>query len=134
MQSVYRLVDDKKKIEQVQKATLTTKEFGFQQTHGLFGSPEWWGNIETGALPRITLQGKITNVYMGSMGDWPMVDILAPNGTISKWTRWVSDPSLDALYVVGSRIEIDYVVQQFKENSWGGPREAKQEIEIRIGQ
>ena len=64
MQIVYQLRRNQKFIDQVQKATLTTKEFGIQQTHGLFGSPEWWKNIQTGELKTHVVRGVIHHIYM----------------------------------------------------------------------
>jgi hypothetical protein len=41
MKIAYRLRDNAKHIAQVQKATLTTDDFGIEPTDGLFGSAEW---------------------------------------------------------------------------------------------
>lgn len=71
MKTVYGLIEDKGKIRLVQKATFETEKFGLQQTHGLFGSEEWWNNVNNGDLPLHTKRGIITKVYKGSMGDWP---------------------------------------------------------------
>jgi hypothetical protein len=68
---VYRLRDDTTRIDAVQQATRTTENFGIEPTDGMFGSDEWWHNIEAGRLPVHTLKGTIKDVYMGSMGDWP---------------------------------------------------------------
>ena len=38
---LYRLRDDIEQIDRIQKATLTTEEFGIANTHGLLGSDEW---------------------------------------------------------------------------------------------
>jgi hypothetical protein len=62
MTVVYRLRQNKKFIEAVQKATLTTDTFGIEPTHGLFGSDEWWGRISSGDLPIQTLSGYLTKV------------------------------------------------------------------------
>ena len=48
MKIAYKLRDDPKHIAQVQKATLTTDDFGIEPTDGLFGSPEWWDRIANG--------------------------------------------------------------------------------------
>src|SRR5258708_8855627 len=56
MELVYRLKDDPKHIAQVQKATLTTDNFGVEPTHGLFGSSEWSGRIATEHLLLHTLR------------------------------------------------------------------------------
>jgi hypothetical protein len=62
---VYRLRNDLAFIEGVQRATRTTKNFGREPTHGMFGSDEWWEKIATGELPIHRLNGEITDVYFG---------------------------------------------------------------------
>ncbi|PND39236.1 hypothetical protein C1O66_18020 [Paucibacter aquatile] len=129
----YRLLDDATKIRQVQEATLNTEEFGLQPTHGLHGTPEWWGNIASGVLPMHTLKGMIIKVYMGSMGDWPEFRVREEDGTESSWTREAQSRELDAAYQIGCSVEVDYVVERFKAKSWSGPEETKSVVEIRVG-
>lgn len=74
MKTIYRLADDADRIARIQKATVSTTDFGIVETHGLLGSKEWWAKIASGELPRQTLSGTITKVYTGSMGYvrlWP---------------------------------------------------------------
>jgi trehalose utilization protein len=133
MQIVYQLRRNQKFIDQVQKATLTTKEFGIQQTHGLFGSLEWWENIQTGNLKTHFVRGVIHRVYMGSQNDWPMCEMLSDDGEISKWTREMQDFSSDSLYRIGAKIEIDYVLQKSKPDAPSSAgAEQKNVLEIRI--
>jgi hypothetical protein len=133
MQIVYQLHRNQKFIDQVQKATLTTKEFGLQPTHGLFGSPEWWENIQTGKLKVHYVRGVIHRVYMGSQNDWPMCEVLSDDGKISSWTREMQDFSSDSLYRVGGKIEIDYVLQKSKADAiWQPSVEQKTVLVIRI--
>ena len=127
---VYSLKEDTRHIEQVQKATLTTKEYGIEQTHGLFGSAEWWTRIGAGELQVHTLKGQISKVYMGSMGDWPMFSIVSDEGNESHWTREVNSAEKDALYRVDSHIEIDYVLQRHRPGAWSS--ETRVVLEIRI--
>lgn len=129
----YRLRDDADKVRQIQEATLKTKEFGLQPTHGLHGSHDWWNNVARGALKLHTLKGTIVKVYMGSMGDWPEFQVQEADGTESSWTRDAQSRELDALYQVGCAVEIDYVVERFKEEAWNGPEETKCVVEIRVG-
>ena len=133
MQIVYQLRRNQKFIDQVQKATLTTKEFGIQQTHGLFGSPEWWKNIQTGELKTQVVRGVIHHVYMGSQNDWPMCEVLSDDGEISKWTREMQDFSSDSLYRLEQKLEIDYVLQKSRPDApWSAGAEQKNVLEIRI--
>jgi len=133
MKIAYRLRDNPKHIEQVQKATLTTDDFGIEPTGGLFGSPEWWGRIANGGLPIHTLRGTITERFMGSMGDWPEIRILSDTGEKSSWTREVNHREQDALYRVGRHVEIDYVLQKHRGKSWArNPEHHKIVLEIRV--
>jgi len=132
MAVVYRLRQNKTFIEAVQKATLTTDAFGIEPTHGLFGSDEWWGRIISGDLPIHTLSGYITKVYMGSMGDWPEFAMKSDGGEKSQWTRKVNAKEQDALYRVGNRVELDYVIQRHRRASFDRGGEAKCVVEIRI--
>jgi len=129
---VYELKKNQRYIDQVQHATLTTKEFGIESTHGLFGSDEWWRAIAFGQLPIHTQVGTISKVYMGSMNDWPMFDLLTDTGEKSSWTREVNFSERDSLYRAGSRVEIDYVWQNSRPKSWSKGAEQKQVLEIRI--
>jgi len=45
---IYDLSLDSREIEQVQQATLNTKDYGLKPIPALFGSPEWWKSIESG--------------------------------------------------------------------------------------
>ncbi len=132
MKVAYRLRDNPKHIAQVQKATLTTDNFGIESTDGLFGSPEWWDRISTGDLPVHTLSGTIAERFMGSMGDWPEITVLSDGGEKSSWTREVNRKEQDALYRVGRRIEIDYVLQRHRIKSSSQKKEHKVVLEIRV--
>ena len=132
MLTIYRLRSDKDFIAQVQKATVTTERFGIESTHGLFGSPEWWRHVRDGTLPVHTLRGAITRVYMGSMNDWPEFTMRSDTGQESSWSRYASDPVFASLYTVGRRIELDYVVQRHRPNSFDDGAEDKIPIEIRV--
>ncbi len=134
MTTVYSLRNDTQSIEGTQEATLTSKKFGLQQTHGLFGSPEWWRNIDNGKLPVQTLRGVISRVYMGSMGDWPEFEVTSEDGARSEsFTRMCHTREQDAEYQVGRKIEVDYVWQKFKKSLSAGPATDTEIIlEIRI--
>src|SRR5262250_387439 len=101
MRTAYELKKDTELISNVQKATLSTEKFGIEPTHGLFGSSEWWEQISSGRLPLHTLRGVITKRYMGSMGDWPEIEVQTETGKLSHWTRQVNSKEQDALYIPG---------------------------------
>ena len=132
METAYRLRRNTSFIASVQKATLSTEEFGIEQTHGLFGSAQWWEQISSGKLPLHTLCGVIVERFWGSMGDWPEIRVRNEDGQISQWTREANTKEQDALYIPGQRIEIDYVVQRHRPKSFDKGAETKVVIEIRV--
>jgi hypothetical protein len=132
MLTIYRLRADKDFIAQVQKATTTSEESGIEPTHGLFGSAEWWRHVRDGTLPVHTLRGTITCVYMGSMNDWPEFTMRTETGEESSWSRYASDPAFASLYTVGRPIELDYLVQQHRPQSFDSGAKHKIPIEIRV--
>jgi hypothetical protein len=69
---------------------------------------------------------------MGSMGDWPEFRVQEADGTESTWTREAQSREVDSAYQVGRAVEIDYVVERFKEYAWNGPEETKSVVEIRV--
>jgi hypothetical protein len=132
MKPAYQLKADFSRIAAIQKATLTTDEFGIEQTHGLVGSAEWWEQISSGRLPLYTLRGVIVARFWGSMADWPEITVKSDGGEVSHWTREVNVKEQDALYIPGQRIEIDYVLQLHRPKSYDKGGETKLVVEIRV--
>ncbi len=132
MRVVYRLRDDEGQVERVQKATLTTEQFGIEPTHGLFGSGKWWAKISSGELPVHTCCGVITRRYMGSMNDWPEFTMRSDSGEETSWSRFGHSGEDDRYYQVDRRIEVDYVLQRGRPNALGPGAERKTVVEVRI--
>ena len=131
---VYQLRRDKQRIGAAQRATLTTWKFGIARTHGLFGSEQWWHNIESGKLVVHTLKGVITRLYMGGMRDMPEISMCSDGGKKSNWLRYADSKELSDFYAMGRRVEIDYVLQRhrlFSDLSF--LKRHKVVIEVRIG-
>jgi hypothetical protein len=114
MIEVYSLKRDSERVARIQRASLAPAGYGYEQTHGLFASPEWWQRIESGSLPVHRISGTITRTYMGSMNDWPECEVTSDTGEVTKWTREAQDAALAQIYRVGARIEIQYVVERFR--------------------
>jgi hypothetical protein len=110
--TVYDLLDDHQRIRWMQEATMTTKDFGLEPTHGLFGSPDWWLNIEHGNLPTFQQTGLITNIYNVGDGDHPEFSMVDESGIETNWKREVNQSEDDDLYIIGRRVELDYVLQR----------------------
>jgi hypothetical protein len=131
---VYHLKLDKQHVEAVQRATAATKTFGILRTHGLFGSDEWWGNIKSGKLPVYSASGIISRLYLSGMRDMPEFTLRSDNGEESNWLRKANSKAMDEFYVVGRRVEINFVLQRnrfFSDGIW--PKRHPVVIEIRIG-
>jgi hypothetical protein len=132
MRVVYRLRDDKRQIERVQKSTLTTEQFGIEPTHGLFGSGESWAKMSSGELPVHTCCGVITKCYMASMNDWPEFTMRSDSGEETNWSRYGHSGEDKRYYQVGRRVEVDYVLQPSRANALDIRAESKTVVEVRI--
>lgn len=99
-EAIYDLHPDTDYVAAVQRATLTTQDHGIEPTHGLFGSPEWWQQIENGKLPVKTVRDAIGRIFMGSMGDFPMFEVTFDNNSSDCFARLPRDGSGD-----GGRIQ-----------------------------
>lgn len=138
MIKVYQLINHPTYIKDLQNAALSSNpHFGLQITHGLCGSREWWDNIKNGKLKKLTHKGKITKVYWTAMNnDTPVFDMVDENGKTLTYNREADSKALFKKYKEGNEIEIDYVVQKFKEgvDTLDNKKETEIELEIRIGE
>ncbi len=123
-QKIYDLADNPKLIEQVQKATLETDDYGFVPEVALYGSQEWWNAIAEGRIEQQAIEGRISRVYMSGHNDWPEFE-LESCGERSCWTRFDYNTS----YQVGRRIRIEYVWQKAKK-AWVGSNTQKEVLRI----
>jgi len=112
LMTVYDLRLDFQRIRWLQEATMTTRDFGLEPTHGLFGSPEWWRSIENGSLPRHQVCGLINNIYSVGATDYPEFTLIDTSGVESHWPRELNRPEDDDFYVIGRTVELDYVLQR----------------------
>jgi hypothetical protein len=124
---VYDLSQDKETIALVQKASSQTEDFGFVSEIALFGSAEWWAAVGDGRIPRHTVEGVISRLYMAGHGDWPEFEIQS-SGQTTRWSRFGNQKA----YEVGRRVRLDYVLQRPKKR-WRS-QEVKQVLQILIEQ
>ena len=110
--TVYDLQEDHQRIRWMQEATMTTRDFGLEPTHGLFGSADWWQHIAQGRLATHYLSGIITNIYNVGDGDYPEFSMVERSGIETTWKREVNRAEDDDLYVIGRMIELEYVLQR----------------------
>jgi hypothetical protein len=107
----YDLAEDEETIRLVQRATLTTKDFGLVPEVALYGSEDWWAGIADGRIPKHEARGIISRLFMSGHGDWPEFE-LDSNGTKTNWTRFGNQ----ALYAEGKEAKIEYVMQKPRKN------------------
>jgi hypothetical protein len=110
--TVYELRRDHQRIRWLQEAAMTMRDVGLEPTHGLFGSSEWWRNIESGRLPVFKSSGVITEIYNVGDGDFPEFTMVDGDGIESSWKREANCPEDDELFVVGRRVQLNYVLQR----------------------
>jgi len=106
---VYDLAQDQETIALVQRASLQTQDFGFVPEIALFGSKDWWAAVEDDRIPRHTVQGVISRLYMSGHGDWPEFEIQSGE-KVTRWTRFGDQKA----YQVGRRVRLEYVLQRPK--------------------
>src|SRR5215472_10695037 len=108
--TIYSFEQDQTRIDAMQKASLSTTNFGVSPLPALVGTPEWWRATQDGSLTRMIVSGTISQVYWGSMGDWPECEVVSDDGSKSTWTR----EGDIARYVQGLQVRIIYVLHPWK--------------------
>jgi len=106
---VYDLKEDFRQIQNVQRVTLQTADFGLKPDHGLFGSAEWWSAIEKGLMPLKVVEGRISRPQIGTSQDFPMFEMETSEG-LQSWEKHGEDKH----YKLGKKVRINYVIQEFK--------------------
>jgi hypothetical protein len=110
---VYDLTWDEEHLALLAKASAGPSPFGIRPWPAPAGSPEWLAAVERGDLPRGTTRGTVSQVFWGSMADWPEFTMVDETGAESTWTR-EGDPRR---YVAGVAVEVDWVEVEHKAGS-----------------
>jgi|SRR5947209_1461702 len=130
LELVYDFRQDQVKIDQLQKATIETEEFGIVPEHGLIGTSEWWEAIEAGQITTDYIDGVIS--YLSeNMSDWPVFEIDDGNEK-SQWTCVATNKDLWNLYQVEKKARVRYAIQKAKSDYLGIGPEFKFVLEIWI--
>jgi hypothetical protein len=111
--NVYDLRENAKFVQDVQHATLTSKESGILPEPALFGTAEWWDAVADGRVESHTVTGSVSDVRWESMGDWPGWTFRSDDGAESRWTR----EGDHTRYVKGLAARISFVVVSWKPES-----------------
>ena len=127
---VYDLARDDERVGRIQEASLTRPGYGFPTKPALFGSAEWWGLIEQGVLPEVSVEGSIERVYWGSMGDWAEFTLRHEDAA----DNWAREGDVRR-YVEELGVRIDYVELEAKPDAPFKRRDpiSRVVLKIRIG-
>ena len=111
-QKVYDLAEDEGYVRHLQKGTLAPDyRFGLAPDPALVGSDEWWRALGTAALPIVTVEGEVSEVYLMENGPTRMFALRQDDGSTTHRLRRGDD----AMWKVGRRARIEYVVQLDRE-------------------
>lgn len=110
---------DPDQVAQTQALTLDTSRpnMGLKGTEGLFGSPQWWESIRSGAIPSIQRSGVIQRVYTVGQDPTEMpneIEVLCSDGQQLKEGIYVNSERDIVHYQVGKRIDIRYALDELK--------------------
>jgi hypothetical protein len=108
--TVYEFAEDRQQIQAMQQASRERPDLGLSLKPALIASPDWWNALRDGALRERTVEGTISRVYWGSMGDWPEFEITTADGDRSTWTRQADI----SRYVEGLRARLSFVLHPWK--------------------
>ncbi len=126
MQTVYSLREeldrDPEQVRAVQAMSLNKDKpfLGLNPRQSLYGSDEWWADIESGKIQSARYSGIIVRLYHAGMDG----DRTKPNSFEMKTDdngRYdhgmiANDPSHKSLYTVGRRIEVRTIFLETKRN------------------
>ena len=109
---------------------------GLRGSHGLFGSEEWWSNIESGSIKKLHLSGIIKEAYFvgqGETGKNNMIDLITNTGELESVGIYLNNPSDVSLFKYGHEAEIDYALDELKQkNPDGSPKYSRVTLNMRV--
>ncbi|MDG4952730.1 MULTISPECIES: hypothetical protein [Actinobacillus] len=120
---VYDLKDRLRKepsyMELIQKVTLDDNKpnIGLKGRYGLFGSIEWWQNIENGVIKTSLVQGEIVRLYKAGqddMDEYNSFDLLLDSGELWSESIYLTDIKNKSLFKLKSKVSIFYVHDERK--------------------
>ncbi|MGY1446334.1 hypothetical protein ACW582_03935 [Pseudomonas chlororaphis] len=138
---VYQLAEELRRdpgqVLLVQSLTLDKNRplLGLKGAFGLFGSKEWWANIEQRVMPTKQLSGVIVKTYYsGQDGDMPdnTMDLLLEGGAICTEGIYVHDEEDVGFYQVGSRVDIFYAFDPLKDKNSSRDKSGASKVVIEV--
>lgn len=132
------LENDPEGLKQTQQVSLDRKKnwAGLSARLGLYGTDEWWGNVESGAIPKAHYQGLITETHYAGMDSDQRHNsfrMKTDDGREFSWSMVPENSSYKGLYRPGHRAEIVTIFQELKQRtSDGAPEIIERPLEIRL--
>jgi hypothetical protein len=113
------LLANPQRVEKTRALTLdkSRPHMGLLGKYGLFGSDEWWNNIQSEAMPLLRLSGVVERVYASGQDqvDVNTVDIRLADGSQRSIGIYVNDKSDLSLFQVGRTVSIVYALDELKQ-------------------
>jgi hypothetical protein len=114
VKTIYHLRDDRERIAKVQAASLSPKPIGLKPIHGLFGSDEWWRNLDASVIPVIRYAGTITRLFLAGMHNESECFEIVTDGQAFRYDCKALRRRDRKLYKVGVYVELAFVQQELK--------------------
>jgi hypothetical protein len=124
------------KLAQALSLNALRPEMGLSARLGLYGSDEWWRNVESGVIPRAHYSGLITGTFYAGMDSDRRPNsfrMKTDDGREYSYGIIPENSSYKGLYRVGHRAEITTIFEELKRrNSDGTPEVMESPLEIRL--
>lgn len=129
LQTVYSLREelarDPDYVQRVQELSLDTSRptMGLSARLGLYGSDEWWRNVDSGAIPRAHFCGVIVETFYEGMDSdrrHNAFRMQTDDGREYSYSMIPKNGSGKGLYRVGHRAEITTIFQELKSTAPDG--------------
>jgi hypothetical protein len=142
MVTVYSLREmldgDPEFLKRVQALSLNKSkpDIGLSASKGLFGSDEWWKNIERGDIRRAEYVGVITETFYAGMDSdrrHNSFRMRTDDGRNYSYSMVPERSSFKGLYAVGHRAEVITIFEELKRRGQDGkPELLESPLEIRL--
>lgn len=133
-----RLENDAEYVRRVQTLSLdrARPNMGLSTRQGLYGSDEWWRNVESGIIRRAAYSGIIVETFYAGMDSdrrHNSFRMKTDDGRDYSYGMVPKDSSYKGLYAVGHRAEVTTIFVELKQcTAEGSPQILEAPIEIRL--
>lgn len=111
-------------------------QMGLRGSHGLFGSAEWWRNIESGSIKTLRISGIIKEAYFAGQGETGknnMIDLITEAGEQESVGIYLNNPADVSFFKNGHSVEIEYALDELKQtNPDGSPKYSRVTLNMRV--